>query len=89
MSLFVVYLCVTILADRISADQTKLSELFSLLNVSLPILDHISKIFKELVLKYIIPSVTLTLINEQYGFRPERLSVINLLVLNNFILEAF
>jgi hypothetical protein len=48
------------------------------------ILSHITKLFEKLVLNNI-----LILIDEQYGFRPDRSSVMNLLVLNNFIIEAF
>jgi len=53
------------------------------------ILGHIIKLFENIVLKNILPSVNLTLIDEQYGFRSERSAVMNLLVLSNFTLEAF
>jgi len=53
------------------------------------ILSHIAKLFKKLVINNILPSVNSVLIDEQYGFRPGRSAVMNLLVLNNYILEAF
>lgn len=53
------------------------------------ILSHIAKIFEKLVLNNILPSVNPTLIDEQYGFRPGRSAVMNSLVFNNFILDAF
>jgi len=52
------------------------------------ILSHISKLFEKIVLNNILPSVNSVLIDEQYGFRPGRSVVMNLLVLNNYILEA-
>lgn len=53
------------------------------------ILSHIAKLFELLVLRNIQPSVNNILIDEQYGFRPGRSAVSNLIVLNNYILEAF
>jgi len=56
---------------------------------SISILSHIAKLFELLVLRNIKPSVNNILINEQYGFRPGRSSVSNLIILNNYILKAF
>lgn len=53
------------------------------------ILSHIAKLFELLVLRSIQPSVNNILIDEQYGFRPGRSAVSNLIVLNNYILKAF
>jgi len=53
------------------------------------ILNHIAKLFEHLVLKSIQPSVDSMLVDEQYGFRPGRSAVSNLIVFNNFVLEAF
>jgi hypothetical protein len=56
---------------------------------SVSILSHIAKLFDHLILKSIQPSVDSILIDEQYGFRPGRSTVSNLIVFNNFVLEAF
>uniref|UniRef100_A0A2S2Q917 RNA-directed DNA polymerase from mobile element jockey n=1 Tax=Sipha flava TaxID=143950 RepID=A0A2S2Q917_9HEMI len=53
------------------------------------ILSHIAKLFEHLVLQSIQPSVDSVLVDEQYGFRPGRSSTSNLIVFNNFVLEAF
>ncbi|KAL4082187.1 hypothetical protein QTP88_028459 [Uroleucon formosanum] len=53
------------------------------------ILSHIAKLFEHLVLQSIQPSVDFVLVDEQYGFRPGRSSPSNLIVFNNFVLEAF
>ncbi|KAL4107267.1 hypothetical protein QTP88_017643 [Uroleucon formosanum] len=53
------------------------------------ILSHIAKLFEHLVLKSIQPSVDFVLVDEQYGFQPGRSSTSNLIVFNNFVLEAF
>lgn len=53
------------------------------------ILSHIVKLFEYLVLKSIRPSVDSILVDEQYGFRPGRSAVSNLIVFNYFVLEAF
>jgi len=52
------------------------------------ILCHISKLFEQLVLRNIQSSVNSILIDEQYGFRPGRSATMNLMVFNNFVLEA-
>ncbi|KAL4126612.1 hypothetical protein QTP88_010824 [Uroleucon formosanum] len=52
------------------------------------ILSHISKIFEQLVLRNIQSSVNSIPIDEQYGFRPGRSATMNLMVFNNFVLEA-
>lgn len=51
--------------------------------------NHIAKIFELLVLKSIQPSVNSILVVEQYGFRASRSATTNLIVLHNFILQAF
>jgi hypothetical protein len=53
------------------------------------ILSHIAKLFELLVLRYIQPPVNSILIDEQYGFRPGRCATMNLIVFNNFVLDAF
>ncbi|KAL4132516.1 hypothetical protein QTP88_009654 [Uroleucon formosanum] len=52
------------------------------------ILSHISKLFKQLVLRNIQSSINSILIDEQYGFRPGRSATMNLMIFNNFVLEA-
>ncbi|KAL4104367.1 hypothetical protein QTP88_019668 [Uroleucon formosanum] len=53
------------------------------------ILSHIAKPFEHLVLQSIQPSVDFVLVDEQYGFRSGRSSTANLIVFNNFVIEAF
>jgi len=48
-----------------------------------------AKLFEKFLHNSILLSVNSVLIDEQYGFRPGRSAVMNLLVLNNYILEAF
>lgn len=56
---------------------------------SISILSHIAKLFEKLILKNILPSINPTLIDKLYNFRLGCLTVMNLFVLNDFILEAF
>lgn len=50
--------------------------------------NHIAKLFEQLVLKNILPSVNTVLMGEQYGFRTQRSATLNLIVFNNFVLDA-
>jgi hypothetical protein len=52
------------------------------------ILSHLAKIFELLVVRNIQPAVNSILINQQYGFRPNRSSICNSIVFNNYILNA-
>jgi len=53
------------------------------------ILSHISKLFELLELRNIQFSVNSILIDERYGFRPGCSATMNLMVFNNFVLEAY
>jgi len=57
--------------------------------IPISILSHIAKLFEKLVLNHMLPSVNSVLIDKHYGFRPGHPAVMNLLVLNNYIFEAF
>jgi len=50
--------------------------------------NHIAKLFEQLVLKSILPSVSTVLMDEQYGFKPRRSVTLNLIAFNNFVLDA-
>ncbi|KAF0757238.1 Reverse transcriptase domain-containing protein, partial [Aphis craccivora] len=50
--------------------------------------NYTAKLFEQLVLKCIQPSVNSILVDKEYGFRPSRSATTNLIVFHNFILEA-
>lgn len=52
------------------------------------VINHIPILFELIVLRNIQLSVNSVLVDEQYRFRPNRSATMNLIIFNNFILEA-
>jgi hypothetical protein len=52
------------------------------------VLSHLAKLFEYLVVRSIQSTVNSILIDEQYGFRPNRSSTLNSIVFNNYTLQA-
>ncbi|XP_008179520.1 uncharacterized protein LOC103308234 [Acyrthosiphon pisum] len=50
--------------------------------------NHIAKLFEQLVLKSILPSVNIVLMDEQYRFRSQQSATLNLNTFNNFVFDA-
>jgi hypothetical protein len=54
---------------------------------NISILSHVAKLFEHLVIRSIHSPVNSILIDEQYGFRPNRSPTLNSIVFNNYTLN--